>query len=267
MGSNEGEGGGEHTTVTMDDLNNLGTRLRSTMANEIKQLQKLIEQLVKDKVGSSSPSPQEQLPPSSKENAPASPTDKVVGDNQGNINSSTKRVGEKGENHDSHAWFSPDPPIPHPHVNNRGDPPKLEASTTFAQWKSLTKTHVRSSCIELWNIIEQGLYIGDPNNLTRREVVNSQLNGTALHMIQQGMGTKDYPHIEHLNTAKEAWDALTMLFVGNESMISNRYDALSNEAEGFYMKEGDDHGDMYCRLKTTAIAFRNVGASHVDDAW
>ena len=111
MGSKEGEVDGESTaSVTMEDLNNLETRLSSTLANEIKQLHKLLEQLVKDKGGSSSPSPQEELPPSSKENAPASPTDKVVGDNQGNISSSTKRVVEKGEHHDSHAWFSPDPP-------------------------------------------------------------------------------------------------------------------------------------------------------------
>ena len=126
---------------------------------------------------------------------------------------------------------------------------------------------MRSSCIELWNIIEQGLYIGDPNNLTRREVVNSQLNATALHMIQQGLGTKDYPHIEHFSIAKEAWDALTVLFVGNESMRRNQYDALSNEAKGFYMMVGENHEDMYRRLKTTTTAFRNVGASHVDDAW
>jgi hypothetical protein len=33
------------------------------------------------------------------------------------------------------------------------------------------------------------------------------------------------------------------------------------------MMEGEDHEDMYRRLKTTATAFRNVGASHVDDAW
>src|SRR4051812_34372975 len=108
--------------------------------------------------------------------------------------------------------------------------------------------------------------LGDPNNLTIREVVNSQLSATALHMIQQGLGIKYYPHIEHLNTAKEAWDALTELYVGNESMRRNQYDALRNEAKGFYMKEGEDHEDMYRRLKTTATAFSNVGASHVDDA-
>ena len=129
------------------------------------------------------------------------------------------------------------------------------------------KSHVCSSSIELWRIIEEGLHIGDHTNLTRREVVDSQLNATALHMIQLGVGPKDMPHIEHLNTAKEAWDALTDLFVGNESMIRNRYDALSNEAEGFYMLDGENHEDMYRRLKGIATTFRKHGATHIDDAW
>src|SRR4051812_48338400 len=72
------------------------------------------------------------------------------------------------------------------------------------------------------------------------------------------------PHIQHLNTAKEGWDALTELFIGNESMRRNIYDALSNEVEGFYMLDGED---MYRRLKSIATTFRNHGASHVDDAW
>src|SRR3954466_14945870 len=263
MGSHDGEGGGEHTTVTMEDLKNLETRLSSSLVNKVK---KMLEQLLKDKDGSSSPSPQGD-PPSvlPKGDTPISPEDRMVRGKQDNTNSSTQNDGGKGEHRDS--WYSPYPPIPHPHVYNRGYPPKLEESATFAQWQSLIRTHMRSSCIELWNIIEHGLFIGDPNNMTRREVINKQLNATTLHMIQQGLGTKDYPHIEHLSIAKEAWDALTVLFVGNESMRRNRYDALSNEAKGFYMKEGEDHEDMYQRLKTTATAFRNVGASHVDDAW
>src|SRR3954467_9544653 len=263
MGSREGDGDGEPTTVTMEDLRNLETRLSSSLVNEVKNM---LEQLLKDKEGSSPPSPEEDQPSIlPKGNTSVSPEGMVVGGKLDNVNSSTHNDGGKGEHHDS--WYSPDPPIPHPHVYNRGDPPKLEESATFAQWQSLMRTHMRSSCIELWNIIEHGLFIGDPNNLTRKEVDNSQLNAPALHMIQQGLGTKDYPHIEHFSISKEAWDALTVLFVGNESMRRNQYDALSNEAEGFYMKEGEDHEDMYRRLKTTATAFRNVGASHVDDAW
>ena len=50
------------------------------------------------------------------------------------------------------------------------------------------KSHVCSSSIELWRIIEEGLHVGDQTNLTRREVVDSQLNATALHIIQMGVG-------------------------------------------------------------------------------
>jgi hypothetical protein len=50
-------------------------------------------------------------------------------------------------------------------------------------------------------------------------------------------------------------------------MRRNRYDALSNQAEGFYMLDGEDHEDMYRRLKAVATTFRDHGASHVDDAW
>jgi hypothetical protein len=32
-------------------------------------------------------------------------------------------------------------------------------------------------------------------------------------------------------------------------MRRNRFEALSNEAEGFYMLDGENHEDMYRRLK------------------
>src|SRR4051812_32211289 len=104
----------------MEDLKNVETRLSSSLVNEVK---KMLEQLLKDKDGSSYPSPQEE-PPSvlPKGNAPVSPEGMMVGGNQDKINSSPQKDGGKGERRDS--WYSPDPPIPHPHINNRGDPPK-----------------------------------------------------------------------------------------------------------------------------------------------
>ena len=127
---------------------------------------------------------------------------------------------------------------------------------------------MQSSCIELWSIIVNGLKVDNPSNMTRREMVDSQLDATAKHMIQLGVGAKELPHIQHLNTAKECWDTLTEIFIGNESMKRNRYDAMSNQAEGFYMLDGEDHEDMYRRLKVVATTFRDLGASHVDDdAW
>jgi hypothetical protein len=106
-------------------------------------------------------------------------------------------------------------------------------------------SHVFSSLIELRKIIENGLKAVDPSNLTRREVVNSQLNATTLHMIQIAVGSKDFPHIQHFSTTKEAWEGLFDVFVENDSMKRTRYEALSNQAEGFFMLDGEDHEDMY----------------------
>ena len=59
MGSDEGDGGSETTPVTMEDLKNLETRLSSSLVNKVK---KMLEQLLKDKDGSSPPYPQEDQP-------------------------------------------------------------------------------------------------------------------------------------------------------------------------------------------------------------
>jgi hypothetical protein len=71
-------------------------------------------------------------------------------------------------------------------------------------------------------------------------VVDSQLNATALHMIQIVVGSKDLPHIQHFSTAKEAWQGLYDVFVCNESMKRTRYVSFSNQADGFFLKDGED---------------------------
>ena len=95
------------------------------------------------------------------------------------------------------------------------------------------RSHVKSASSELWRIIEVGFKAVDPNNMTRREAVDSQLNDLALNIIHTAVGEKHMSLIELATTAKEAWDILTKEFVGNESMQRNRFEALTNQAEGF----------------------------------
>jgi hypothetical protein len=128
-------------------------------------------------------------------------------------------------------------------------------------------SHMRSSCIELWRIVEEGFNAVDPNNLTKREVVDSQLIATVLHIIQISVGSNDLPHIQHFSTAKEAWQGLSDVFVGNESMKRTRYVSFCNQVKGFFMKDAEDHQEIYRRLKDIATTFKNLGAHHIDDEW
>ncbi|KAK1697716.1 hypothetical protein QYE76_014413 [Lolium multiflorum] len=120
---------------------------------------------------------------------------------------------------------------------------------------------------ELWRIILEGFKPYNPDKLTRREAVDSQLNNTALHMIQTSVGTKELHRVRNYTTAKEAWDGLSASCIGSESMRRNKYNALKNKAEGFLRLPDEDHELMYGRLLTVADAFRMIGATHINDSW
>ncbi|KAK1694937.1 hypothetical protein QYE76_011634 [Lolium multiflorum] len=127
--------------------------------------------------------------------------------------------------------------------------------------------HEHRASNELWRIILEGYKPYNPDMLTRREEVDSQLNSIALHMIQTSVGTKYLALVRKFTTAKEAWEGLAISFMGSESMKRNKYSALRNQAEGFMRLPDEDHQEMYRRLITIADAFRNVGAQHIDDFW
>ncbi|KAK1665198.1 hypothetical protein QYE76_053357 [Lolium multiflorum] len=124
-----------------------------------------------------------------------------------------------------------------------------------------------SASNELWRIILEGFKPYNPDKLTRREAVDSQLNNTALHMIQTSVGTQELPRVRNYTTAKEAWDGLAASCIGSESTRRNKYNALRNQAEGFMRLPDEDHQVMYGRLLIVADAFRLSGATHINDSW
>jgi hypothetical protein len=66
------------------------------------------------------------------------------------------------------------------------------------------RSHVCNASTELWRITKEGYSPRDPRNLTRRDVVDDQLNTTAIHMIHMAVTPKDRTHIRTLKTTKEA---------------------------------------------------------------
>jgi hypothetical protein len=126
----------------MDDFKSL----ESNMSSQISELREMIAQLMQAKNVSAPPPPEKPTTPHV-ENVEL---EEEVADKLQETRSSTK--GDmKGE---FPHWYSPDPPVPHPHINNRGDPPKLDA-LNFGQWQYQMISHMHSSCIELWRIVEE----------------------------------------------------------------------------------------------------------------
>jgi hypothetical protein len=265
---NEESSEGAAKTVSMEDFNSL----KSSMEAQMESMKKMIAELlapalpkapsveVKD-TGALEEGEASELPSSTKP---------VEGDNLNTIKNpiASPRGTSGGESYNRvpPPFLSPDIPVPHPHLNIRGDPPKFSIDN-FDTWQFEFRSHVCSASNELWRIILEGFKPYNPDKLTRREAVDSQLNNTALYMIQTSVGTKDLHRVRNYTTAKEAWDGLAASCIGSESTRRNKYNALKNQAEGFMRLPDEDHEVMYGRLLTVADAFRLIGATHINDSW
>jgi hypothetical protein len=122
-------------------------------------------------------------------------------------------TSSKGKDASPSSDYDSNAQIPMPCILPHGPPPLLLDYNQFGDWKFLMRSYMRSASIELWRIIEEGYSPRDHMNLTRREVVDNQLNAIAINMIHLAITPKDRAHIHSLKTAKEAWDKLDMLFL------------------------------------------------------
>jgi hypothetical protein len=153
---------------------------------------------------------------------------------------------------------------PMPHINNMGSPPNLD-SHNFIKWQGLMKSHISSSSTHLWRFIQNCFAPHDPLNLTGREEVDEQLNATAKHLLQQAVPDTHAAHINNLSTAKEVWDYLTMLFIGNESIRSSKFDELKIEERDFIMRDNATPDEMYQRILALATALTGFGCKDNSD--
>ena len=156
--------------------------------------------------------------------------------------------------------------IPMPHIVSLGPPPMLDKSS-FHNWQYLMKSHLSSSCTQLWRIVVDGFTPYDASNLTPREVVNEQLNVSALYIIQRALTLEDLAHIRPFTTAKEAWDHLAKLYTGNASIQSSKFDAVNNESDSFVMNDDESPEELHRRLTALGLRMTDLGCKEVNDAW
>ena len=88
--------------------------------------------------------------------------------------SAAKSEGKDGDFHAVSYQYSLDPHVPHHRITPLGSPPPLDASA-FTSWQHSMKSYFNSASIEPWRILQVGFKPVDPDNLTRREVAESQL--------------------------------------------------------------------------------------------
>jgi hypothetical protein len=72
-------------------------------------------------------------------------------------------------------------------------------------------------------------------------------------------------HINNLSIAKEVWEYLTMLFIGNKSIRSSKFDELKSEERDFIMQDNETPDEMYQRILALATALAGIGCKENGD--
>ena len=133
MGDGDDVSGGSTPPVSMDDLKNLETSFKSSMDTQMEELCAMMRELMKAN----------KPPVTSSLEANASAT--LDGEGEQPTDESPPKIdGGKPEYHGVPFKYSVDPPIPHYHINNRGDPPKFNPSC-FPNWQFMMRSHVKSA--------------------------------------------------------------------------------------------------------------------------
>jgi hypothetical protein len=78
------------------------------------------------------------------------------------------------------------------------------------------------------------------------------------------LSEKDKAFVRSISSAKETWDALTDLFIGNASIQESKFDESNNEANKFAMLDGEDPQELNRCLSALQVNLTNLGATHCD---
>jgi hypothetical protein len=256
---------GDEDLVTKSNFNTLMTQMGAMMA-EIQSHRTQLEALAS---GTSSTTPPTLVDPSDKptlnEDDPEK-VDVVEGDEDTNNKGNTPMEQSSGI----------PPPVSYvsgrhlqmPHLASCGPPPPLDASS-FVNWQDNMRSHINFVSIELWRIIEQGFHPSskDLNNLQPWDLINKQLNASALHLIHMSLSEKDKAFVRNITSAKDTWDALTNLFIGNESIQESNYDEKHNKADNFAMLDGESPEELHRHLSALQVKLIDLGSTQCDGKW
>jgi hypothetical protein len=184
-------------------------------------------------------------------------------------------ASKKGNTSRGHGSETP-PPVSYvsgrhlqmPHLASCSPPPPLDASR-FANWQDNMRFHINFVSIELWRIIAQGFNptSKDLNNLLPWELIDKQLNASTLHLIYMSLSEKDKAFIHNITSAKDAWDALTNLLIGNESIQESKYDEAHNDADNFAMLDGESLEELHRHLSALQVKLIDLGSTQCDVKW
>ena len=102
---------------------------------------------------------------------------------------------------------------------NPGKAPSLEA-LGYDYCKSCMKAYLLSQGSDIWDISQDATYVNLPvdERTTPLLVARFERNNKAVNMLFSALGTTEYQHVCHLETAREVWATLASRHEGTATI-------------------------------------------------
>ena len=125
--------------------------------------------------------------------------------------------------------------------NKFGSP--IFTGSNYAIWSARMKLFLLAQGLEVWQIVEDGYTI--PNDLSTLGIVEKRrydCNSRAANLIMGAVVDSKLIKIVHLSTAKEMWDKLQNVFLGDENVKTARLQSYKIQFEFLKMEDDEDVG-------------------------
>ena len=116
-------------------------------------------------------------------------------------------------------------------------PPYFNGSD-YSYWKNKMQVFLRAQDHQIWKVVNRGPFqlSKDDKTWTRDQIIKSNLNWSAMNIMQCALHPTEFSRVSSCTTAKEMWDKLQVIYEGTSEVRETKANLLISEYEAFKMK-------------------------------
>ena len=133
--------------------------------------------------------------------------------------------------------------------------------TDYSYWKNHMQVFLRAQDHQIWKVVSRGPFLlrEDDETWNRDQITKSNLNQSAMNIIQCALHPTKFSRVSSCVTAKEIWDKLQVIYEGTSEVRETKANMLVSEYEAFKMKSDESISEMYSRLIVLTNGLKSLG--------
>ena len=125
---------------------------------------------------------------------------------------------------------------------------------------------LRAQDHQIWKVVSRGPFLlpEDDETWTRDQITKSNLNWSAMNIMQCALHPTEFSRVSSCTTAKEMWNKLQVIYEGTSEVRETKANMFVSEYEAFHMKNNESISKMYARLTLIPNGLKSLGKTYFE---